>query len=404
AQAWTATVLDLLASEQVLLPATIPATPGEVPSVHNKRNPFPADIIENLAIVGRGSSKETRHIEVSLAGSGLTYEPGDALGVSVTNDPRVVAALIEALGLAPDAAIDLRGETSTLAEAFTNRFEITTATPRFLDYWALVSDADALAQLQRDDRAGERAVFLKTHHIVDIVRRFPVASLMPQEFVSALRPLQPRLYSIASSLAVTRDEAHLTVAPVRYDLHGEARTGVASGLLVDRFALDEQLPVYIQSNTHFRLPGDDAPIIMIGAGTGIAPYRGFLQDREAGGAGGRSWLFFGERNFRTDFLYQAEWQGWLKDGTLNRMDVAFSRDQADKIYVQHRMQERAGELFAWLEDGAHIYVCGDAAQLAPDVHETLIGIVGSEGRTGREAAEDYVRSLAADHRYQRDVY
>ncbi|MBW7947481.1 MAG: sulfite reductase [NADPH] flavoprotein alpha-component, partial [Sphingomonadaceae bacterium] len=253
-------------------------------------------------------------------------------------------------------------------------------------------------------RAGERAVFLRTHHVVDIVRRFPVAGVMPQGFVSALRPLQPRLYSLASSLSAAPDEAHLTVAPVRYTLHGEPRSGVASGLLADRTEPDATLPVYVQSNPHFRLPDDDTAIIMIGAGTGVAPYRAFLQEREARGSGGRSWLFFGERNFRTDFLYQTEWQGWLKDGTLSRMDVAFSRDAAEKTYVQHRMKERAKDVFAWIEEGAHIYVCGDAANLAPDVHETLIDIVAAEARTGREAAEDYVRSLQSDHRYQRDVY
>ena len=209
---------------------------------------------------------------------------------------------------------------------------------------------------------------------------------------------------ISDALAAAPDEAHLTVAPVRYELHGEPRGGVASSLLADRVVADDLLPVYIQGNPHFRLPADDAPILMIGAGTGVAPYRAFLQEREARGAGGRSWLFFGERNFRTDFLYQTEWQAWLKDGTLGRMDVAFSRDRADKVYVQHRMKERARDVFAWLEEGAHVYVCGDAARLAPDVHQALIDIVAGEARTGREAAEDYVRSLQADHRSLRDGY
>lgn len=194
------------------------------------------------------------------------------------------------------------------------------------------------------------------------------------------------------------------MAPLRYSLHGSARSGVASGCLADRVELDTTLPVYVQSNPHFRLPRDDAPIVMIGAGTGIAPYRAFLQDREARGCGGKSWLFFGERNFRTDFLYQTEWQTWLKEGTLDQIDVAFSRDRADKVYVQHRMKERARDLFAWLEEGAHVYVCGDAANLAPDVHQALIDIVASEAHTSHDAAEDYVRSLQTDHRYQRDVY
>ncbi len=406
AEAWTQAIVEQIAAEAG--PATVPAAaaPSLAPpaSVHDKRNPFPAPVVDNIAIVGRGSTKETRHIEFSLEGSGLVYEPGDALGIAASNDPAVVAALIDTLSLQPDAEFEHKGQTVRLDDALTHRFEITTAAPRFLDYWALLSEADALKQLLQEDRSGDRSVFLHTHHIIDIVRRFPVTDVMPQGFVSALRPLQPRLYSLASSLAAAPDEAHLTVAPVRYDLHGEPRCGVASGLLADRAELDTVLPVYIQSNPHFRLPGDDAPIIMIGAGTGVAPYRAFLQEREMRGAGGQSWLFFGERNFRTDFLYQTEWQDWLKDGTLGRMDVAFSRDSNDKVYVQHRMKEQSRDIFAWLEEGAHVYVCGDAANLAPDVHDTLIDIVASEARTGREAAEDYVRSLQSDHRYQRDVY
>ena len=409
AAAWIAAIVDRLAAEAeaatsqavAAAPAFAPAAPA---ATYDKRNPFPAPVMENIAIVGRGSSKETRHVEFSLAGSGLVYEPGDALGIAASNDPAVVTALVDALGLPAETEIEIKGCPLPLAEALTHHYEITAATPRFLDYWAMLSEASALQQLQGEDRSGERAVFLRTHHIVDIVRRFPVGEVMAQGFVSALRPLQPRLYSLASSLAAVPDEAHLTIAPVRYTLHDAARSGVASGLLADRAEPDTVLPVYVQSNPHFRLPQGDAPIVMIGAGTGVAPYRAFLQQREASGAAGKSWLFFGERNFRTDFLYQTEWQGWLKDGTLDRMDVAFSRDGAEKTYVQHRMKERARDLFAWLEEGAHVYVCGDAANLAPDVHAALIDIVASEAHTGREAAEDYVRSLQADHRYQRDVY
>jgi sulfite reductase (NADPH) flavoprotein alpha-component len=403
---WSRTVIGQLAAQvaAVPAPAAAPLPAAMASPAHDKRNPFPARVVENIVIVGRGSSKETRHIEVSLAGSGLSYEPGDALGIAVSNDPRVVGTLLDALALPAETGFEFKGWKGTLGEALQNRCEITLATPRFLDYWALLSDAAELKRLQQEDHSGERAVFLRTHHIVDIVRRFPVGQVMPQGFASALRPLQPRLYSLASSLASAPEEAHLTVSPVRYTLHGEPRAGVASSLLADRAGPDALLPVYVQANAHFRLPADDVPIVMIGAGTGVAPYRAFLQEREARGARGRNWLFFGERRFRTDFLYQTEWQSWLKDGTLSRMDVAFSRDRAEKAYVQHRMKARARDLFAWLEDGAHVYVCGDAARLAPDVHETLIEIVAAEAHTGREAAEDYVRSLQADHRYQRDVY
>ncbi|NIJ16332.1 assimilatory sulfite reductase (NADPH) flavoprotein subunit [Sphingobium vermicomposti] len=408
AKAWIASILNALVAEATgdrLPTANLFSTVACAPTAtYDKRNPFPATIIEKIAIVGRGSSKETRHLEFSLAGSGLTYEPGDALGVAVQNDPAIVAELLDAVGLSAEADLELKGSHCTLGEALTSRLEITAATPRFIDFWALVSGAPLLKQLQDEDRAGDRSVFLRTHHLIDLVRRFPVQGIKAQSFISALRPLQPRLYSLASSLSAAPNEAHLTIAPVRYTLHGVRRSGVASGLLADRAHIDSALPVYIQSNQHFRLPADDAPILMIGAGTGVAPYRAFLQDREAKGVSGKSWLFFGERNFRTDFLYQREWQSWLKDGTLTRMDVAFSRDSADKVYVQHRLKEQSHEIFAWLEEGAHVYVCGDAANLAPDVHNALVDIVAREAHTGREAAEDYVRSLQADHRYQRDVY
>lgn len=406
AQAWTDAITQLLRAEARSVPTfAAPASSVEVVATrYDKRNPFSATMLDNIAIVGRGSTKETRHVEFSLEGSGLTYEPGDALGITASNDPVVVSRLIDTLALQPSTEFKFKEQTLNLGDALTNRFEITTATPRFLQYWALLSEAEALKQLLQEDRAGERSAFLHTHHIIDILRRFPVADVMPQGFVSALRPLQPRLYSLASSLAAVPDEAHLTVAPVRYKLHGEQRSGVASGLLADHAEPDSVFPVYIQSNPHFRLPVDDVPIIMIGAGTGVAPYRAFMQEREVRGAEGKSWLFFGERNFRTDFLYQSEWQTWLKDGTLERMDVAFSRDGREKNYVQHRMKEKARDIFAWLEEGAHIYVCGDAANLAPDVHSTLIDIVVTEGRIGPDAAQDYVRSLQSDHRYQRDVY
>ncbi|MBT2189386.1 assimilatory sulfite reductase (NADPH) flavoprotein subunit [Sphingobium nicotianae] len=406
AEPWIEQVVALLAQEARPVVVSPPEpVAGDLPvRAYDKRHPFPAPIMENMIIVGRGSSKETHHVELSLAGSGLTYQPGDALGIAVSNDPTVVAALLDALVLSPEVEFEVKGHALTLGEALTHRYEITTATPRFLDYWALLSNAAKLRQLQQEDRGGERAAFLSTHHIIDIVRRFPVTDVMPNDLVSALRPLQPRLYSLASSQLAIGDEAHLTVAPVRYELHGEPRNGVASSLIADRAGPDTALPVYIQSNPHFRLPDGGAPIIMIGAGTGVAPYRAFMQEREVLGAGGQSWLFFGDRNFRTDFLYQTEWQDWLKDGTLNRMDVAFSRDGREKIYVQHRMKERSRDLYDWLENGAHIYVCGDAAHLAPDVNEALTDIIAAEAHIGRDAAEDYVRTLQSDHRYQRDVY
>ncbi|MEA3052012.1 MAG: sulfite reductase flavoprotein alpha-component [Sphingomonadales bacterium] len=403
---WSAEALALLAAQagagsEVSVPAdsAFPAA-----TAHDKRNPFDARIIENLVIVGRDSTKETRHIELDIAGSGLAYDPGDAIGIVARNDPAVVEALLDAAGLSGDAGLTVKGEATSLADALEGHFEIALTPPRFLDHWAALTGAAPLRRLAGEEGKSERLAWLRAHHVVDIVRRFPLGGLDAETFVAGLRPLQPRLYSIASSLSAMPDEAHVTLAPVRYQLHGEPRHGVASAHLADRGAVGGTLPVYIQPNEQFRLPEDDKAIVMIGAGTGIAPYRAFLQEREARGAGGGSWLFFGERNFRSDFLYQTEWQAWLKDGLLSRMDVAFSRDRDGRTYVQHRMLERSADLYAWLEEGAHLYVCGDAVGMAPDVHDTLVAIVAEQGGYGRERAEDYVRDLQRSRRYQRDVY
>jgi len=370
----------------------------------DKRHPFSAPVIENLVLTGRGSSKETRHIELSLEGADLTYEPGDALGLFPANDIDAVQALLEQAGLDGETGV-MRGDKETsLAEALTSDFEIQTATPRFLENWARLSGASELEWLIAPENASKRNAFLHGHHVIDIVRTFPVSGLASADLLAGLRPLQPRLYSIASSLSAVPDEVHLTIASVIYELHGKLRMGIASGHIAARLEPDSTLPVYVQPNPHFRLPADDAPIIMIGAGTGVAPYRAFLQEREARGAVGRSWLFFGERNFRTDFLYQTEWQAYLQNGLLTRMNVAFSRDRAEKTYVQHKISENGADVFAWLEEGAHLYVCGDAAHMAPDVHAALLNVIETHGHLGPEAAEEYLRNLQRDHRYQRDVY
>lgn len=409
AAAWSADIVALLGDAKSVTGGPTTGSRAPAPQVDapafDKRNPFPARIIDNIVLTGRGSSKETRHVELSLEGSGLAFEAGDALGVVPSNDPRCVDAILAELGIPGSDTVMVKDAALTIAEALTHRFEIAALTPRFIEQWATFSCADTLKRLGEPDQVSERAAFMRNHHVIDLLRLFPARHVPADQFIAALRPLQPRLYSIASSLAAAPEEAHLTVSTVRYALFGEERTGVASGHLAHRGGEDCVLPVYVQANPHFRLPTDDAPIIMIGAGTGVAPYRAFMQEREARAAAGRSWLFFGERHFRTDFLYQTEWQAWLKDGVLSRMEVAFSRDVPDsRTYVQHRLLEQGRDVFAWLADGAHVYVCGDASRLAPDVHAALKAVVTDAGGLGAAAADDYLAQLRDGGRYKLDVY
>ncbi|HEX5999172.1 MAG TPA: assimilatory sulfite reductase (NADPH) flavoprotein subunit [Hyphomicrobiaceae bacterium] len=407
AAAWISSVVHTFAPAQGKTPAlpgfAAAGTVAALPAVFDKKNPFIAPVLDNIVLTGRGSTKETRHIELSLAGSGLAYEPGDALGVMPQNDPALVEALLGRLALSADAHVDVKGRSMTLGEALTSAFEITAATPRFLEHWARISAAKELSALSGD--AGEaRTAFLRQHHVLDIIERFPVPGIGAETLLAGLRPLQPRLYSIASSLAAAPDEVHLTVSTVRYDLNGLPRRGVASGDLARRTEADATVPVYIQASPHFRLPDDDVPILMIGAGTGVAPYRAFMQEREARGAKGHSWLVFGERNFRSDFLYQVEWQALLKAKVLTRMDLAFSRDSAPKTYVQDRLRQHGRDVYAWLEDGARVYVCGDATSMAPGVHAAFVDLVQRHGAMSREAAGEYLAALQSGGRYLLDVY
>lgn len=406
AEAWISTVIaDLAPAAQASVSAPVVARGDAPPSaVFDKKNPFQAAVIDNIVLTGRGSTKETRHIELSLADSGLIYQPGDALGVVPRNDPALVEAVLEQLSLSADSSITVKQGTISLGEALGGTFEITALTPRFLDHWAEITGSDELQALRAPDQKEARAAFLHNHHILDVVGRFPAPGIDAAKFVAGLRPLQPRLYSIASSLAAAPDEAHLTVSTVRYALHDVPRTGVASGYLASRTEADATIPVYIQSNDHFHLPDDDVPILMIGAGTGVAPYRAFMQEREARGASGRSWLFFGERNFRSDFLYQVEWQELIKNGVLSRLDLAFSRDAAPKTYVQDRLRRQGRDVYAWLEEGAYLYVCGDSAHMAPDVHAALTDIVAEHGGLDRDEAGAYLSALQRDRRYRLDVY
>ncbi|MEH6987668.1 assimilatory sulfite reductase (NADPH) flavoprotein subunit [Cytobacillus firmus] len=377
------------------------AAPAE--SVYSRSNPFRAEVLENINLNGRGSNKETRHLEISLEGSGLTYQPGDSLGVYPENDPELVDLLLAEMNWDPVEAVRVKEETVTLKEALSSHFEITVLTKPLVEKAAKLSGNEELHQLVSD--SSRLKSYIDGRDLIDLVRDFKPWSSSAQEFVSILRKMPARLYSISSSFEANPDEVHLTIGAVRYDAHGRERKGVCSILCSERLQPGDTLPVFIQHNENFKLPENpETPIIMVGPGTGIAPFRSFMQEREESGAEGKSWLFFGDQHFVTDFLYQTEWQKWLKDGVLSKLDVAFSRDDDEKVYVQHRMQENSRELFQWLEQGAAVYICGDEKNMAHDVHNTLIDIIEKEGGMSREQAVEYLADMQKNKRYQRDVY
>ena len=375
------------------------------PAAYSKKNPYPATLLTNQVLNGRGSEKETRHIEVSVEDSGLEWQPGDSLGVLPENDPREVEALLAATGLGGNETVaGPRGDVA-LADALAHDYEITTLTRPFLQQWAEVGSAGELARLLGTDARDELRQWLWGRHIIDVVREWPLDGIDAATLTGMLRRLPPRLYSIASSHAANPDEVHLTVAAVRYHSHGRDRQGVASTWLADRLGEDATVPVYIDTNRNFRLPeSGDTPIIMVGPGTGVAPFRAFMEEREERGDAGRNWLFFGDRHFHTDFLYQRDWLRWREQGVVDRISVAFSRDQADKVYVQDKLRQQGDEVWGWLNDGAHFYVCGDAEYMAPDVHQALIDIAARHGGMNADDASAWLGQLQKDKRYQRDVY
>ena len=356
---------------------------------HDRAHPFAAEITERVNLNGSRSTAETWHLELSLEGSGIAYEPGDALAVLPRNDPALVEAVATAAGVVPDA---------TFAEALAAELDVVTLTRPMLDAYAKLTGEARLAD------AAAREAFLDGRHVIDLLEAFG-HRLAAEQLAGLLRPLQPRSYSIASSRKMVEDAAHLLVAPVRYHAHGRARSGVASAHLADRRRVGEALEVFLKPNPHFRLPDDPArKVLMIGPGTGVAPFRGFMQEREATGAAGETWLVFGHRNYTNDFLYQLEWQDWLKRGVLTHLDVAFSRDQPEKVYVQHRLWQQRRRLFAWIEDGAAIYVCGDAKAMARDVHATLARVIADQSGIAPDAAEARLDTLTRERRYLRDIY
>ena len=383
------------------------------PSAHagdawTRERPYPAELILNQRITASAparaaSDKDIRHIELDLAESGLDYAPGDALGVWARNPPALVDALMKTLRLDGEAAVAIGAETLPLREWLSAKREITRLSRPFVAAHAERSGDAALQALLAPDAQPALAALLAAQQPLDLLRAHP-GDWTADALVAALRPLQPRMYSIASSRSVVGDEAHLTVAHIQYAHDGELRWGAGSHFLSSAEE-GARIPVFVERNERFRLPQDGGrDILMIGPGTGVAPFRGFVQEREAAGAGGRNWLFFGNPHARSDFLYQTEWQDALRRGALHRIDLAFSRDQAAKIYVQHRLRERGREVYDWLEGGAHLYVCGDATRMAKDVHAALLDIVAAHSGKSAEDAADYLSELQRQGRYARDVY
>lgn len=402
---WTDEALDKARAS--LAPA---ATPGRLATVtplrrrasdFSREKPFAAEVLVNQAIVGRGSGKDIRHIELLLEDSGLVYEPGDSLGVWPTQSPALVDALVDALRLSGDEEVTIAGEQLTLSRWLGERRELTVLTRPFIAAHAERGGHPALAELLTPESRDALAELLNGTQLIDLVRHYP-ADWDAQSLLAVLRPLAPRSYSIASSRKFVDGEAHLTVAHLSYD-DGQ-RWGAASHYLAG-LAEGDRVPVFVEPNERFRLPADGSrDVIMIGPGTGVAPFRAFVQERTAADATGRNWLFFGNPHRRTDFLYQLEWQAARKSGALARLDVAFSRDQADKIYVQHRLRARGRDVYDWIETGAHIYVCGDAKRMAGDVHAALMDIAIEHGSRDRDAAKAWLNDLAVSGRYARDVY
>jgi len=386
------------AAEAAAPAATATATaPAAEPVKYSRKNPFPSPLKERVLLNGRGSAKETLHLEFDLEGSGLTYEVGDALAVVPHNADDVVEDILKTTGMDPEAPVTVKEVEYPLREALTAQLDVTGLSLPVLKRYNEIAQDAKLAEMLLPENKKQLQDYLWGRELVDLLHDFPAGSVAPDALVGILRKLPPRLYSIASSLKAHPDEVHLTVGVVRYDAHGRKRKGVCSTYLADRLAEGDTAEVFVTQNKNFKLPADpDTPIIMVGPGTGIAPFRAFVEERQATGAKGKNWLIFGDQHYLTDFLYQAEWQDYLKDGVLSKLDVAFSRDQADKVYVQHRMHDNAKELYDWLEQGAVFYVCGDASRMANDVDRALHDIVAAQGGLSEDAAVDYVKKLKSD--------
>lgn len=404
AAAWLDKIVPLVGSLAAAPAATgtgnASASPAAAPaSAYNKANPFPATLLARQKITGRDSEKDVRHIEIDLSGSGLQYRAGDALGVWFENDPAVVDEILAAVSLKGDEPVNAGGQGKTVREALLHDWEIGLNTPQFVQGYAEISGNPELKQA-----AADASAYAAANPIAGIVSQYP-AALTAEQLAGLLRPLAPRLYSISSAPEEVGEEVHLTVGVLRYEHNGIPRTGAASSFLGERLEEEGSVRVFVEENPRFRLPENpETPVIMIGAGTGVAPFRAFMQQRAANGDNGKNWLIFGNQHFTQDFLYQTEWQGWAKDGLLNKYDFAWSRDQEEKIYVQHKIREEAAELWQWLQQGAHIYVCGDASRMAKDVEQALLDTIAEQGGLSADDADEYLDNLRQEGRYQRDVY
>ncbi len=408
ATAWRQSALDIVQAD--LAAASNEAEVVQLPvgqaaaatNAYSKQNPFSATLLTNQKITGRDSGKDVRHIEIDLDGSGLHYQPGDALGVWYQNSAELANAILTQVGLSGVESVEVDGESLSLHSALVSKYEITAANPQMVTKYAELSGSKKLQKLV-DDKDKLRQ-YATTTQILDVLAE-KKTKLTVEQLTGLLRRLTPRLYSIASSQQEVEDEVHLTVGLVEYPQGDETRVGGASGFLTQRLEEGGEVKVFIEHNNNFKLPQDDnTPIIMVGPGTGIAPFRSFIQERENRDAEGKNWLFFGDRTFSQDFLYQVEWQKYLKSGLLTQMDVAFSRDQQEKVYVQQRILEQAEQVWQWIQDGAYLYVCGDANRMAKDVNDALIQVAEQQGQLTRQDAEQFINDLRKAKRYQRDVY
>ena len=406
AEKWIEDVVAVVKEKAKSAVAT--ATPAPTTTIlpesakYNKDNPFAATLITNQRLTDREAEKDVRHLEFDLSGSGLHYQAGDVLGVYFENDPALVAEILAAVAVNGEDIVEVNGKTLPISTALQTELELTQNTPAFVKAYAALANHVALNAIVAD--SAQLAELVANTPIVDVLNAYPI-QLTAAQLSALLRPITPRLYSISSSPEEVGEEVHLSVGVVRYAHNGKARAGGASGYLADRVEEDGQVRVFVEHNDNFRLPQDNTkPIIMIGSGTGIAPFRAFVQQRAAEQAEGKNWLIFGNQHFALDFLYQTEWQQFAKDGFLHKYSFAWSRDQAEKIYVQDKIRENAEDLWQWLQQGAHIYVCGDAARMAKDVNQALLEIIAQQGKLSADDAEEYLDNLREEKRYQRDVY